>query len=103
VRTMCAAVLGFEAVVIGLSVLVMIKVNDVEPAPAAVAGLGLALLAVVTAALLRFRWAYGLGWVVQVGAVGLGFLTTAMFFVGGLFAGLWVLAVVLGRRIEAPR
>ena len=102
-RTMCAAVLGFEAVVIGLSVLVMIKVNDVEPAPAAVAGLGLALLAVVTAALLRFRWAYGLGWAVQVGAVGLGFLTAAMFVVGGLFAGLWVLAVVLGRRIESAR
>jgi len=100
---MCAAVLGFEAVVIGLSVLVMIKVNDVEPAPAAVAGLGLALLAVVTAALLRFPWAYGLGWAVQVGAVALGFLTTAMFVVGGLFAGLWVVAVVLGRRIESAR
>jgi len=103
VRTMCAAVLSFEAVVVGLSVPVMIRVNDVEPTPAAVAGLGLTLLAVVTAALLRFPWAYGLGWAVQVGAVALGFLTTAMFVVGGLFAGLWVVAVVLGRRIESAR
>lgn len=99
-RTMCAAVLAFEAVVIALSVPVMITVAGVDRGPALGAGLGLAGLAVVTAGLLRYRWAYPLGWLVQVGAIALGVVTAAMFVVGGLFGGLWVLAVVLGRRVE---
>jgi len=100
---MAAAVLGFEAVVIALSVPVLIQVSAVDPAPATVAGLGLALLAVVAAGSLRHRWGYPLGWAVQVGAFALGFLTAAMFVVAALFGGLWVLALVLGRRIEAQR
>jgi len=100
---MAAAVLGFEAVVIALSVPVLIQVSGVDPAPATVAGLGLALLAVVAAGSLRYSWGYPLGWAVQVGAFALGFLTPAMFVVAVLFGGLWVLALVLGRRIEAQR
>jgi len=100
---MAAAVLVIEAVVVGLSVPVMIQVADVDPALAATAGLGLALLAVVAAGLLRHRFAYGLGWAVQAGALALGLVTAAMFVVGVLFGGLWVLALVLGRRIEHLR
>jgi len=100
---MAGAVLVFEAVVIALSVPVMIQVADVDPAPALTAGLGLALVAVVTAGLLRHRWAYALGWAVQAGALALGFVTAAMFVVGVLFGGLWVLALVLERRIERLR
>lgn len=99
-RAMAAAVLVLEAVVIALSVPVLIQVSGIDTAPALVSGLGLALLAVVTAGLLRYRWAYGLGWAVQVGALALGFWTAAMFVVGLLFGGLWALALVLGGRIE---
>lgn len=102
-RTMCAGVLVFEAIVIGLSVPVMISVSDVDPGPAFAAGLGLAALAVVTAGLLRHSWAYALGWLVQVGALALGFVTGAMFVIGVLFGGLWVLALVLGRRVEEAK
>ncbi len=102
-RTMCAAVLAFEAVVIALSVPVLIQVSDVDRGPALAAGLGLAGLAVLTAGLLRYRWAYALGWAVQGGALALGFVTAAMFVVGAMFGGLWVLAIVLGRRVEAVR
>ena len=97
---MCAATLVIEAVVIALSVPVMITVSGVDRAPALVGGLGLAGLAVVTAGLLQHRWAYALGWLVQVGAIGLGVVTAAMFVVGVIFGGLWVTALVLGRRIE---
>ncbi len=97
---MCAAVLAFEAVVIALAVPVLIGVSGVDRGPAFAAGLGLAGLALVTAALLRHRWAYALGWLVQVGALALGFWTAAMFVVGLLFGGLWVLALVLGGRVE---
>ena len=102
-RAMAAAVLAFEAIVIALSVPVMIQVSDVDPVPALAAGLGLALLALLTAGLLRYRWAYGLGWAVQVGALALGLVTAAMFVVGLLFGGLWATALVLGNRVERLR
>ncbi|MBA2509358.1 MAG: DUF4233 domain-containing protein [Nocardioidaceae bacterium] len=99
-RAMAAAVLTFEAIVIGLSVPVLIQVVGIDPTTAVAAGLGLALLAVITAGLLRYRWAYALGWAVQVGALALGFWTWAMFVVGVLFGGLWALAIVLGGRVD---
>ena len=99
-RAMCAATLALEAVVIALSVPVMITVAGVDRAPAFTAGLGLAALALVTAGLLRYPWAYALGWVVQAGAMALGLVTAAMFALGVLFCALWVLALVLGRRVE---
>ena len=102
-RAMCAATLALEAIVIALSVPVMITVSGVDRGPALVAGLGLAALALVTAGLLRFRWAYALGWVVQIGALALGFVTAAMFAIGVIFAGLWALALVLGRRVELAK
>ena len=102
-RAMCAAVLGFEAIVLGLSAPVMIAVGDVDPAPALAGGLGLGVLAVVVARLLRHDWAYWLGHLVQVGALGLGFVVPVMFVLGGLFAALWAAAIALGRRVEAVK
>jgi len=101
VRTMCAAVLVFEAIVLGLSVPVMITVADVDTGPALAAGLGLTVAAVVVAGLLRYRWAYVAGSLLQVGAVALGFVVPAMFVLGLVFAACWVLALLLGRRIAA--
>jgi hypothetical protein len=97
---MCAGTLAFEAVVIALSVPVMITVSDVDRGPAFAAGLGLAGLALLTAGLLRHSWAYALGWLVQAGVLALGVVTAAMYVIGALFGALWVLALVLGRRVE---
>lgn len=102
-RGMCAGVLFLEAIVLGLATPVMIQVEDVSPALALVTGLGLAVVALVTSGLLRHSWAYTLGWLVQVGAVALGFLLPIAFFVGGMFAALWAAAYFLGRKIEADR
>jgi cbb3-type cytochrome oxidase subunit 3 len=100
---MCAAVLSLEAVVLGLTTPVLISVADVDTGIALAVGLGLALLCLVTAGLLRHEWAYGLGWLVQVGAIGLGFVIGLMFFLGGVFAALWATAYLLGRKIERER
>lgn len=102
-RAMCAAVLGFEAIVLGLCAPVMIAVADVRPAVALGSALGLAALALVAAGLLRHRWAYGLGHAVQVGAVALGLVVPVMFVLGAVFAALWVAAIVLGRRVEEAK
>lgn len=102
-RGMCAGVLALEAITLGLTTPVLITIADVDPPVALSIGLGLAVLCLVTAGLLRREWAYGLGWLIQVAAVALGFVITVMFFLGGVFAALWATAYLLGRRIERER
>ena len=102
-RGMCAAVLSLEAVTIGLSTPVMITVADVAPAVALPVGLGLALACLLLAGMLRAEWAYAAGYVLQVGAIGLGFVVPMMFFLGLVFASLWTAADQLGRKIERER
>jgi hypothetical protein len=100
---MCAAVLSLEAITLGLTTPVMIKVADVATPIALGVGLGLAVLCLLIAGMLRSEWAYALGWLVQLGAIGLGFVIGLMFFLGTLFALLWATAYLLGRKIERER
>lgn len=98
------SILAFEAIVFGLAIAGMIQVSDV-PLPVAFGlGLGAATLALVAAGLLRGPAGYPLAWLTQLVGIGLGFATEMMFAVGGMFALLWVVCFILGRRIEAnPR
>ncbi len=100
---MCAAVLSLEAITLGLTTPVMITIADVSTSTALVVGLGLAVLCLLLAGMLRSPWAYSLGYVVQVAAVGLGFVISMMFLLGGVFALLWTSADYLGRKIEREK
>jgi hypothetical protein len=102
-RGMCAGVLSLEAITLGLTTPVLITIADVDTAVALAVGLGLAVLCLLTAGLLSREWAYGLGWVIQVAALALGFVIGIMFFLGAVFAALWATAYLLGRRIERER
>ena len=102
-RGMCAAMLTLEAVILALAVPVMISVEDVSKPLALASGLGLALLCILTAGALRRPQAYLVGHAIQVGAIGLGFLVTIMFFIGAIFAALWFGAFFLGKRIEEDK
>jgi hypothetical protein len=102
-RGMCAAVLSLEAVTLGLTTPVMIKVADVDTPVALGVGLGLPVLCLLIIGLLRSEWAYALGWLVQLAAIGLGFVIGLMFFLGAVFALLWATAYLLGRKIERER
>ncbi|HEY0237875.1 MAG TPA: DUF4233 domain-containing protein [Friedmanniella sp.] len=100
-RVVLLSILFFEVVVFALAIPVMILVSHVGAAPAALLGSGAALLALVGAALLRKTVGYPIGWVAQLAGILLGLLTPAMWVVGGMFAGLWVLSFVLGKRLDA--
>src|SRR4051812_4135570 len=100
---MCAGVLSLEAITLGLTTPVLIPIADVDTGVALVIGLGLAVLCLLTAGLLSREWAYGLGWLIQVAALGLGFAIGIMFFLGAVFAVLWATAYLLGRKIERER
>lgn len=102
-RHMCAAMLTLQAIILGLSVPVMIAIEDVDPLAAGVIGGGLAVLCVLTAGMLRKPWAYWLGHAIQVATIATGFLVPIMFFIGLMFAALWLGAYFLGRRIEADK
>ena len=97
------ALLVFEAVVFGLAVPGMVVVHGVPIATAGAAAGSAALLALVAAGTLRRPIGYVLGWATQVLGVALGVLTAWMFVLGGLFALLWVVTFVLGRRLQAAR
>jgi hypothetical protein len=100
-RVVLMTVLIFEMIVFGLAIPVMIFISNVPAAAAAGFGGGAAVLALVAAGLLRSGVGYVLGWLTQLAGLVLGFLTTLMFIVGTLLAAVWVLAFVLGKRLDS--
>src|SRR5690349_7010735 len=96
-RRLCSAILLLEAVVLGLSTPVMISVESIDTARALWIGLGLTVACLVVAGMLRQPWAYLLGWAIQVAAIALGVLVSAMFVLGAIFLLLWIASVRIGR------
>jgi hypothetical protein len=100
VKRLCAVVLVLQAVVTALSIPVAISVAHADATTAGLTGGILAVLGVIIAGLLRYRWAYVAGSVLQILVVATGFMVTTMFFLGIIFAALWVTAIWLGWRVE---
>jgi hypothetical protein len=95
--------LTLQAVVLFLTGVVSIGMTDIGAAGSLTLGVGLAVLCVLAAGMLGRRGGYALGWAVLVVSVALGFLVTAMFFLGALFGGLYAAAYVLGGRIDREK
>jgi len=102
-RSMCAAILALEAVVLFLTGVVSIGMTDLGAGPALGMGVGLGLFCVLAAGLLGRPAGYALGWLVQVVSLALGFVVATMFFLGAVFAALWATAYFLGRRIDEEK
>ena len=102
-RSLCAAMLCLQAVVLFLTGVVTIGMTDIGAGASLGLGLGLAVLCVLAAGLLRSPVGYGLGWLVQVVSIGLGFVVPVMFFVGVVFAVLWGTAYFLGIKIDREK
>ncbi|MFI0357629.1 DUF4233 domain-containing protein [Actinomadura sp. 9N407] len=99
-RSLLAAVLASEAVVIGLAIPVAVAVLKVDGALAGLVCGGLAVACLVLAGLLRFPWAIAVGSGLQVLIVATGFMVPTMFFLGVLFGALWGTAIWMGRKAE---
>ena len=100
-RRLCATVLACEAIVIVLAIPVAIAISHADPAEAGGVGGGLAVACVLVAGLLRYRWAYIAGTIVQLLAIATGIVVSVMFFLGVVFSALWLTAIWLGRRTES--
>jgi hypothetical protein len=102
-RTLCAATLIAETMVIGFAALVAMKLSDVPSGTLwAVTGAGM-LLCVLLCAVVDRPWGVTVGWVLQAGLIATGFVVPMMFVVGAIFAGVWYAAVYCGRRIDAVK
>jgi hypothetical protein len=102
VKRLCATVLIMEAVVIWLAIPVALAVDHAPPRSAVVAGVVLAVAAVVLALVAR-RW-LGLavvgGSVLQALVIATGVIVPVMYFLGTIFAGLWIIGIWLGHRVD---
>ncbi|MDA8439863.1 MAG: DUF4233 domain-containing protein [Propionibacterium sp.] len=90
----------FDVVVFGLAYPGMVIVSNVGALPAGLAAGGAAVLAIASAATLRRPTGWPLAWATQLSGILLGLLTPMMYLVGAIFALIWVMSFVLGRRID---
>ncbi|MCG5219741.1 DUF4233 domain-containing protein [Streptosporangium sp. KLBMP 9127] len=99
-RRLCATVLGMEAVVVALITPVAINLYGVAPGTAVAVGVGLAVACVLIAGMLKRPFSYLAGSLLQVLVIATGFLVFPMFFLGVIFAALWITAIFVARRVE---
>lgn len=99
-KVLASSVLAMEIMVMGFAVLLASKDHS---AIALIVGGAIAALLVVAVSMLRTRTGWILGSLLQVALIGYGFVTTSLFFLGSLFMGLWIAAIVVGKKGEAAR
>ncbi|GAA4639150.1 hypothetical protein GCM10023196_099620 [Actinoallomurus vinaceus] len=99
-RRLCAVMLTLQAVVTLLAIPVAISVAHADATTAGAVGGVLAVAGLLIAGLLRYRWAYIAGTVLQVLVIATGFVVPVMFFLGVIFGALWVASIWVGRRVE---
>jgi hypothetical protein len=105
VRRLCATVLIFEAVVIGLAIPVAVTIAHAKLVQAGVVGGVLAVAALVIAGLVGRPgqgWTLAGGTVLQVAVIATGVVVPAMYGLGVIFGALWLTAIWLGRRYQVP-
>lgn len=95
-RRLAMSVLYLEALLVVFAIPVAIVTEHAAPTLVAMWAGVLIVADVVIARLLRHRWAYVAGTVVQLAVVAWGFVVPAMFFLGACFLALWFAALWLG-------
>src|SRR5689334_14753665 len=102
-RTLAAAVVSLEAFVVFFAGLVAKGLSTLSTGAALAVFGGLAIACLLAAGMLGRAWGYAFGWAVQAAVIVTGFWVPVMFFLGGLFAVLWFVALRQGGRIERER
>jgi hypothetical protein len=102
VKRLCATVLIMEAVVVVLAIPVAVHIDHLTTHSAAVTGGIAAIAAVIFAATARplLRVTLVGGSLLQVFVIAAGSVVPVMYFLGGIFAALWIIGIWLGHRYE---
>jgi hypothetical protein len=89
-----------EAFVMGFAVL--LAMGEHTGGVLALGG-ALAIALLLNAGLMKKKVGWVLGSVLQLAMIGYGYVVTPMYFMGALFAALWIAAFLVGRKGEAIR
>jgi hypothetical protein len=100
VRVVCAVILVFEVIVIGLFIPVAISLEGMDPVLAGSLWGGMAVAALVLSGLQKHRWAHYTAWVLQAAFLFTSFLVSGAMLVAVVFVSLWVAGVIMGRRTD---
>jgi len=99
-RVLASAVLVMESFSVGFALLIAMK--DVNGAPI-IYGAVIAIALLLAPGLLKRRVGWALGWVLQAAMLGFGLVVNSFLIIGLIFAGLWIAAILVGRKGEAAR
>lgn len=102
-RRMAASVLVFEAFI---ALFFGLAVAKLHPSDDWVVAVVLGLACILLCGMMRFRWAYGVGWLLQACFIAAGVFVTDMYVLGVIFAGLWWAGLhygAKGEQIKAER
>ena len=97
---LAASCLALEAFLVLFAILAAIGLSDLPDRVVWSVGGGLALTCLLVAGLVRSRVGLWLGTALQVVILATGFWVPAMFFMGAVFAAMWVWFLRLGARID---
>lgn len=92
--------LFLQMIALGLAIPVLIKLGGVPAALAVITAGGTALLCLIAGGLFRTPVGYLIGWLAQLAGLALGLISGVMVVVGVIFTAVYVLAFVLGRKID---
>ena len=92
--------LASSVLVMGFALLLAMKDHS---SAALIYGAVIAIICLLAPGLLKKKIGWILGWILQVAILGYGFVITSMFIVGAIFLGLWIAAILVGRKGEAAR
>jgi len=95
-----ASVLIAESMTMGFAILLAMK--DASNT-AIIYGCVVSFLLFVAAGLIRRRGGFVFGWIMQLAMIAFGFVEPSFFIIGVVLIGLWVAAIVVGRKGEAAR
>lgn len=95
---MAAAVLVMESLLMGFALL--IAMGDASSTELWLGSI-LSFLLFITAGILKRKSGYLIGSLLQIALISYGVVVVQMYFMGTLFSGLWIAALILGRKGEA--
>lgn len=97
-------VLGFELIVVGLASLTIFGLGALPPALALGGGAAVCVLMLAAIGLMaKYKWAFILGWAVQLIIVLAGFAVTMLFLIGAVFAAIWTFAMTTGAKLDSQK
>ena len=96
-RRMAASVLVFEAFI---ALFFGLVVGKLHPSDDWIVAVVLGVVCVLLSGMMRHRWAYGVGWALQIGFIAAGFLVADMFVLGIVFTAIWWAGLHFGAQAE---